>query len=58
MTAPVLAAPPHIPPCATCNHYYTVHHLTERAPRKRTWCTAWDDGGKCGCTAYRPAVTT
>jgi len=46
-----MTAPPSLPPCR-CRHLYTVHTLTERRPRKRTWCTAWDGGGKCGCTAY------
>lgn len=45
-----------IPPCAICNHPAGYHHLTEKAPRKHTRCTAHEPEA-CPCTQYRPVTS-
>lgn len=46
---------PGVPDCE-CGHRAGWHHLTERAPRKHTWCTAHEPGA-CPCTQYRPVAS-
>lgn len=43
-----------VPDCE-CGHRAAFHHMTEKAPRRHTWCSAHKPAA-CACTQYRPEV--